>query len=147
MNALVRRAKAEDAEKIISFLHKARLKSEGVAENIEDFFVMEDEYGRVKATIGMESFSAVGLVRSLALTIEATEEDVFQLFQEIFITAKEKGIIDMYLATNKLGAMTFVKLLGFEEIDHGQLPMVLGQSKHVQHILLMENTVFLKKSL
>ena len=88
-----------------------------------------------------------GLLRSLVMTANTSENDLLQLFEEMFLLAKKKEVKDLYLATNKLGAMRFVEVLGFETVDKDQLPMAFSQSEHVKHILTVDNSVFLRRRL
>lgn len=144
METQIRCAIAEDIPRLTSFLERAQISSEGVAETIDSFLIMEDEIGTISATIGIESLGNIGLLRSLVMTANTSEEEVCQLFEQMFLLARDKGMVDIYLATNKLGAMRFVELLGFKTTDKSELPPQLLQSEHVQHILTVDNSVFLK---
>ena len=88
-----------------------------------------------------------GLLRSLVVTASISENDLLSLFREMFLLAKNKEIKDLYLATNKLGAMKFVEVLGFEPVDKDHIPMAFSSSEHVKHILTVDNSVFLKHSI
>ncbi|WP_428910116.1 hypothetical protein [Niallia sp. Krafla_26] len=146
MNSIVRVAKLEDVEVVTGFLEKAKLNSHGIEEMVDSFLIMEDTSG-VKATMGMEMFGVSGLLRSLVMTANTSENDLLQLFEEMFLLARKKEVKDLYLATNKLGAMKFVEVLGFEIVDNDQLPMAFSQSEHVKHILTVDNSVFLRRRL
>ncbi len=145
MNTIVREAKVEDLGLLTSFLEKANVNKNGIVEMIDSFLIMEDEDGKVKATLGMERFGVSGLLRSLVMTADTAEHNLLRLFHEMFLLATNQGVKDLYLATNKLGAMRFVEVLGFETVDKDQLPMAFAQSEHVSHILTVDNSVFLKR--
>ena len=149
MKLTVRIATFEDIDILKAFLEKAKLNTKGINEMIDSFLIMEDEDGQLKATIGMEQFGASGsgLLRSLVVTASTSENDLLYLFKEMFLLAKNKEIKDLYLATNKLGAMKFVEVLGFEPVDKDQIPMAFLSSEHVKHILNVDNSVFLKHSI
>ena len=148
MKLTVRIATFEDIDILKAFLEKAKLNTKGINEMIDSFLIMEDEDGQLKATIGMEQFGASGgLLRSLVVTASTSENDLLYLFKEMFLLAKNKEIKDLYLATNKLGAMKFVEVLGFEPVDKDQIPMAFLSSEHVKHILTVDNSVFLKHSI
>jgi len=143
----IRIATFEDIDILKAFLEKAKLNTKGINEMIDSFLIMEDEDGQLKATIGMEQFGVSGLLRSLVVTARTSENDLLSLFREMFLLAKNKEINDLYLATNKLGAMKFVEVLGFEPVDKDQIPMAFLSSEHVKHILTVDNSVFLKHAI
>jgi N-acetylglutamate synthase-like GNAT family acetyltransferase len=147
MKSTVRAATVADTETLKSYLEKAMLNTKGINEMIDSFLIMEDEVGKIKATIGMEQFGKSGLLRSLVVTSSTSENDLLSLFEEMFLLAKDKEIKDLYLATNKLGAMKFVEVLGFEHVDKDQIPMAFSPSEHVKHILTVDNSVFLKRAI
>ena len=147
MKSIVRIATLKDIEILKAFLEKVKLNTKGINEMIDSFLIMEDDEGQLKATIGMEPFGASGLLRSLVMTASTSESDLLFLFKEMFILAKNKEIKDLYLATNKLGAMKFVEVLGFQPVDKDQIPMAFLSSEHVKHILTVDNSVFLKHSI
>ena len=147
MKLTVRIATLGDIVILKTFLETAQLNTKGINEMIDSFLIMEDEDGQLKATIGMEQFGASGLLRSLVVTESTSENDLLSLFEEMFLLAKNKEIKDLYLATNKLGAMKFVEVLGFEPVDKDQIPMAFLSSEHVKHILTVDNSVFLKHSI
>ena len=147
MKTTVRIATFEDIDILKAFLDKAKLNTKGINEMIDSFLIMEDEEGQLKATIGMEPFGTSGLLRSLVVTATTSENDLLSLFKEMFLLAKNKEIKELYLATNKLGAMKFVELLGFQPVDNDQIPKVFLSSEHVKHILTVDNSVFLKHSI
>jgi N-acetylglutamate synthase-like GNAT family acetyltransferase len=147
MKLTVRIATLGDIVILKTFLETAQLNTKGINEMIDSFLIMEDEDGQLKATIGMEQFGASGLLRSLVVTASTSENDLLSLFEEMFLLAKNKEIKDLYLATNKLGAMKFVEVLGFEPVDKDQIPMAFLSSEHVKHILTVDNSVFLKHSI
>lgn len=147
MKLTIRIATFEDIDILKSFLDKAKLNTKGINEMIDTFLIMEDEEGQMKATIGMEPFGESGLLRSLVVTANTSENDLLYLFKEMFLLAKNKEIKDLYLATNKLGPMKFVGVLGFQPVDKDQIPIAFLSSEHVKHILNVDNSVFLKHSI
>ncbi len=147
MASIIRIAMSGDLDKLTALLEKANLNTNGIGEMLDSFLMMEDEGGGVKATLGMERFGSSGLLRSLVMRADTSENDLLRLFEEMFFIAKGQGVKDLYLATNKLGAMKFVGVLGFQTVDKDQLPMVFTSSEHVKHILTVDNSVFLKRTL
>lgn len=147
MSAVIRCALTDDVDNLITFLERAGLSTEGVAGTIDSFLIMEDDMGDIQATIGIEQFGGVGLLRSLVMTSQTMKNDVYILFEQIFLRAAEKGMSEIFMATNKLGAIKLVELLGFQQIKKSELPLALSEAGHVQHILTVDNSVFLKISL
>jgi N-acetylglutamate synthase-like GNAT family acetyltransferase len=146
MDMVIRRAKAEDLAKLISFLGQAKVETNGVKETIDCFLLIENELEEIMATIGIEPLGQAGLIRSLVMTSQATEQDFHLLFEQIIMLAKEKGIKDLFLATNKVGAVKLIEQMGFQMVDKERLPELLFQSEHVLHILTVDNSIFLKLS-
>ncbi|WP_394238611.1 hypothetical protein [Niallia oryzisoli] len=147
MSAVIRCAITDDVDNLKIFLERAGLSAEGVKGTIDSFLIMEDEIGDIQATIGIEQFGEVGLLRSLVMTSQTMKNDVYILFEQIFLLATEKGMKEIFMATNKIGAVKLVELLGFQQIKKSELPPVLSRAGHVQHILTVDNSVFLKISL
>lgn len=147
MTSIIRTAMPGDLDRLTDFLGKANLNTNGISKMLDSFLLMEDKGGGVKATLGMERYGSSGLLRSLVMRADTSENDLLSLFQEMFIIAKNQDVKDLYLATNKLGAMKFVGVLGFQLVDKDQLPMEFASSEHVKHILNVDNSVFLKRTL
>ncbi|MGD6842275.1 GNAT family N-acetyltransferase [Bacillus infantis] len=143
METMIRCAQKEDENKLAAFLEKANLGTEGIADSINYFLLMEDEELNIKATLGIEPLGSVGLLRSLVLSEKASEKDLLLLVEQILRLARERELESLYMATNKKGAAEFFKLLGFQD-EKSELPEELYRSSHVQHILTVDNFTFLK---
>ena len=146
MDMVIRCAEAEDLLKLISFLGQAKVGTNGVEETLDCFLLIENELAEIMATIGIEPMGDIGLIRSLVMNSQATEQDFHLLFEQIIKLAKEKGIMDLFLATNKAGALNLITQMGFQMVGKEELPEVLFQSEHVLHILTVDNSIFLKLS-
>ena len=143
METIIRCAQAEDIARLELFLEEAGLSKDGVKESIEYFLLMENHLGEIKATLGIEPLGKVGLLRSLAMRPDRTEKDLFLLFEQILILARDRQINTLYLASNKKNSLEIFNLLGFTEEIIESLPVELFQSKHVKHILTVDNSFFL----
>lgn len=143
METIVRCAQAVDKGRLISFLSQANLGIEGVEESIEFFLIMEDENSRIQATLGIEPIGKIGLLRSLAMTTQANENDLFVIFEQMLKLSKEKKLEKLYLATNKSTTLPFFSLLGFKREEFSLLPKELFRSQHVSHILNVDNSTFM----
>jgi N-acetylglutamate synthase-like GNAT family acetyltransferase len=115
MTKIIRQATHEDIYKVIGFLVKAGLSTEGVKSAIDCFLVVEDEEQNLIGTLGIEMRGRTGLLRSLVVTPEFDSEEIFSLFQEIFKLAKEKDLAKLYLITNRRASLNFFEVLGFQQ--------------------------------
>jgi N-acetylglutamate synthase-like GNAT family acetyltransferase len=115
MAKMIRQATHEDIYKVIGFLVKAGLSTEGVKSTIDCFLVVEDEEQNLIGTLGIEMRGRTGLLRSLVVTPEFDSEEIFTLFQEIFKLAKEKELANLYLITNRRASLHFFEVLGFQQ--------------------------------
>lgn len=60
MKEQLKLAEVKDCGRIQSFLTKAGISSEGVAESIHHFVIMEDENDELLATVGFEKMESMG---------------------------------------------------------------------------------------
>lgn len=143
----IRCAKKEDVDKLVTFLNRAQLGTEGVEKSIDYFLLLEDKEGRLHGTLGIEPLGRIGLLRSLVMTEKAGQEALMGMFDQMLKLARKKEFDELYLATNKRASLSFFALLGFVKEETGNLPQELSSSNHVQHILTVDNSVFLKLNL
>lgn len=147
MQAMLRCANKQDVNKLKDFLAEAKLGIDGVSEqSVGYFLLLENESGQIKGTLGIEPFGEAGLLRSLAIAPGMAEKEILMLFNQMLILAKEKDMTTLILATNKEGAVPFFEMLGFERSSREYLPPDLAESIHVQHIVNVDNSIFLKFS-
>lgn len=144
MEALIRYAGIEDVTRLEMFLDKAKLSSDGLNQAVEYFLIMENSFGEIIGTLGIEPLGKIGLLRSFVVTTDATEKDLFILFEQILSLAKERELETLYLATNKKSSLELFQLIGFTEEEMISLPEALYDSEHVKHILTVDNFFFLK---
>ncbi|PWW31167.1 N-acetylglutamate synthase-like GNAT family acetyltransferase [Cytobacillus oceanisediminis] len=144
---VVRCAQLEDMDRLAAFLEAANLSTDGIKDAIEYFLIMENDSGDIKATLGIEPHGEVGLLRSLVMSASASENDLFVLFEQILMLARDRNLNSLYLASNKRNSLDFFRLLGFKQEETEQLPEVLFESDHVKHILTVDNSFFLKLSM
>jgi amino-acid N-acetyltransferase len=147
METIIRCAQTEDMTRLELFLEEAGLSTDGVRASIDYFLVIENQAREMKATLGIEPLGKVGLLRSLAIRPDLTEKDLFLLFEQIFILARDRQLTTLYLASNKKSSLEVFRLIGFTEEIIENLPAELFQSEHVKHILTVDNSFFLKLSI
>ncbi|ASV68005.1 hypothetical protein MKX67_21780 [Cytobacillus sp. FSL W7-1323] len=146
--SIVRVAQKQDENELMKFLTEASVRSEGVADLIDYFLIMEDEEGEIKATIGIEPYDTVGLLRSLVMKSETTvQTDLLYLLQQIFLLAKEKGLSTVYLGSNRKSTLQLFLLMGFQQVDKSELPTFLVEKEHIKNVQSVDNSFFLKYSL
>ncbi|HJV16051.1 MAG TPA: GNAT family N-acetyltransferase [Bacillales bacterium] len=145
MEAVIRRASQNDLFILKEFLTKANLGTNGLTEEmVEYFLLLEDDEGELVGTLGIEPIDERGLLRSLAVASGQAEKDIWLLIEQALQLAKDRGIKELFLATNKTGALPLFELLGFQKVPEKALPQELFQSEHVRHILNVDNSLFLK---
>jgi N-acetylglutamate synthase-like GNAT family acetyltransferase len=148
MQAVIRKADKQDLGNLTEFLTRANLETDGVTdETVEYFLLLEDGDKNIKGSLGMVAFDGFGLLRSLVVSSGQAEREIFILFTQMLQLAKEKGMGNLYLATNKSIALPFFELLGFQRIEHEEIPNEFHSSVHIRHILNVDNSLFLKFSL
>ena len=148
MQSLIRKANKQDLGNLREFLSRANLGTDGLTdETIDYFLLLENEQGALMGTLGMEAFAEFGLLRSLVVSPGQAEKEIFVLFDQMVQLAKEKGMKDLFLATNKSVALPFFGIMGFQKIDRAEIPSEFYQSEHIRHVLNVDNSLFLKFSL
>jgi N-acetylglutamate synthase-like GNAT family acetyltransferase len=145
---MIIRARKQDLERVQAFLSKAQLGTDGLTEETVDYFLLlEDEEGNIRGSLGMEAYKENGLLRSLVVSPGQAEKEIFVLFNQMLKLAQEKGITNLFLATNKSVALPFFEVLGFSRMERENLPKEFYGSEHIRHILNVDNSIFLKFSL
>jgi N-acetylglutamate synthase-like GNAT family acetyltransferase len=145
MEAVIRRANQNDLVILKEFLTKANLGTNGLTEEmVEYFLLLENNEGEIVGSLGIEPFEERGLLRSLAVASGQVEKDIWLLIGQALKLANDRGIKELFLATNKTGALPLFELLGFQKVPVEALPQELYQSEHVCHILNVDNSLFLK---
>jgi N-acetylglutamate synthase-like GNAT family acetyltransferase len=148
MQAVIRKANKQDLESLQAFLSRANLGTEGLNEETVNYFLLlENSDGSIRGSLGMEAFGESGLLRSLVVTPGQADKEIFVLFDQMVLLAKEKGMKSLFLATNKNVALPFFELMGFQRIKREELPTEFHRSKHIRHVLNVDNSIFLKFSL
>ncbi|HEO8419317.1 hypothetical protein [Niallia sp. FSL W8-0635] len=140
---IIRQGETGDVEKIASFLNKAGVTVEGLAEWLEYFLLMETEADQALiGTIGIEPFGKVGLLRSMVLS-DGTVEDILFLIQQALKLAKEKDMDAIYCSVNNQHSIQLFQLLGFQKIDVDEIPQILKESNAVKSVFTVDNSHFM----
>jgi amino-acid N-acetyltransferase len=140
---IIRQGETGDVEKIASFLNKAGVTVEGLAEWLEYFLLMETEADQTLiGTIGIEPFGKVGLLRSMVLS-NGTVEDILFLIQQALKLAKEKDMDAIYCSVNNQHSIQLFQLLGFQKIDGDEIPEVVKESNAVKSVFTVDKSHFM----
>ncbi|TYR80183.1 acetyltransferase [Priestia megaterium] len=127
-------ATMKDYDRIQQFLQKAEISTIGVAENIHHFVVIENDEKEVMATVGFEKEGTAGILRSLVVSPALMKSDILMLFESVVQLAKEHGVYELYLVTNKASSVQFFEMMNFQQINHQDLPLGLKQRSYLQQL-------------
>jgi N-acetylglutamate synthase-like GNAT family acetyltransferase len=139
-------AEEKDLGKLIGFVEKAGVSSEGFESLIDYFVMMENAEHEVVACIGVEPVNEYGLLRSLVVSDKLKQAHILTLFQSIQTLAEQKGIKHLFLVTNKEASVQFLSLLGFEEINQSAIPNQLLTLEHMKGTLEQTIVMIMVKS-
>src|SRR5688572_3906396 len=121
-------ASADDLTDILDLLTQVHLPHDGVAENIETFFVARDESSRLVATIGMERHGNTALLRSAAVTPEYQRSGIgSRLTQHLLQHATNAGVERVVLLTTTASDF-FARHFGFCETERAVFDKELAES-------------------
>ena len=140
----IRSANKEDLPRLEAFLTEAGVGTEGLNESIENFSLMENIEGELKACLGVEPVEKAGLLRSFVVSPQIGQPDLMLLFKRAFLTAKNQELEALYLVTNKMSAVSFFTSLGFEMVNQSDLPEALMEKSHLKKVLTVDNSAIMK---
>ncbi|MDT2044861.1 GNAT family N-acetyltransferase [Priestia flexa] len=138
MKEQLKLAEVKDCGRIQSFLTKAGISSEGVAESIHHFVIMEDENDELLATVGFEKDGEHGLLRSLVVSPSLMRSDILLLFKSIVQLAKKNDVHQLYLVTNKASSVQFFSMMNFQQIHYEELPGGLKHHSYLRNLPSLE---------
>ncbi|HEU4432097.1 MAG TPA: GNAT family N-acetyltransferase, partial [Pyrinomonadaceae bacterium] len=108
-------ASTNDLSEILDLLSAVQLPHEGVAENIDNFFVARDASSRLIATIGMERHGNTALLRSAAVVPQYQGCGIgSQLTTHLLQRATSEGVERVVLLTSTASEF-FARHFGFCE--------------------------------
>lgn len=139
----IRTANADDIEKVIMFLSKAEVSTEGIERIIDHFILMEDKEQNICATLGIERIEKDGLLRSLVISPGVDQANLLALFKSAISLAKHKELKRLYLATNKQASIQFFEMLGFGQVEASELPNHIKNSTHITQLLKKTDPMYM----
>ena len=126
MSTMIREAERSELAEVLALLRTCDLPVDGVEEDLDGFLVARENETLV-ATIGLERYGDVGLLRSLAVRASERERGLgARLVEALTRRARERGINTVYLLTES--AEDFFPRFGFERIPREGLDARLETS-------------------
>ncbi|WP_368658128.1 GNAT family N-acetyltransferase [Metabacillus halosaccharovorans] len=139
-------AEKQDIERLTMFVEKAEISSEGIADLIDYFVLMEKGEKEIVACIGVEPVNNTGLLRSLVVSDKLKQAHIVTLFQSIQTLAEKRGITNLFLVTNKEASVQFLSLMGFQKLKPDLVPSDMLTIDHMRDSLEDPNAKVMIKS-
>jgi amino-acid N-acetyltransferase len=126
----IRSVDERDLSAVEQLLSENQLPIDGVRENFSNFMVAE-EGRRIVGAIGLESFGAVALLRSAAVSKDVRGAGIGrQLVERALETVRHQGIKEVFLLTTN--AEKYFPKFGFAETTRDLVPLALKASAEFQ---------------
>ncbi|WP_226527945.1 GNAT family N-acetyltransferase [Metabacillus niabensis] len=139
-------AENQDIERLTMFVEKAGISSEGIADLIDYFVLMENGDKEIVACIGVEPVKNTGLLRSLVVSDKLKQAHIVTLFQSIQTLAEKRGITNLFLVTNKEASVQFLSFMGFQKLNPDLIPADMLTINHMKDSLEDPNAKVMIKS-
>jgi amino-acid N-acetyltransferase len=125
MSIVVRLAKENDMIAMEQLLDKTKLNKVGIAENLDNFLVVEDLRSEplpsIVGMVGLEIYGDKGILRSLVLRSEGWNSKVgVELIALIISYGWRKGLKEIYLMASS--SRSFFEYWGFVELAWDDVP-------------------------
>ena len=139
-------AKNQDVEPAVKFMERAGM--EVAQEEIESgkFILLKDDVHSIKGMIGIETCGEYGLLRSFLFLPEAHAQ-VPALFETMLAIAREQGVEQVFLVSNKQQAKAFFEALQFTSCHTDEVPDKVKESPVVEKVCTMDNIYFMSRHL
>lgn len=132
MDLVIKPARKEDLDLIVKLLSDNDLPTVDVGESSVELFVGLIN-GEIVSTIGLERFTNIGLLRSLAVRDGYKNRKIGdKLVSQLFDVCVENRIKDLYLLTTTAEEY-FIKY-GFRKVDRTDVPELIKQTKEFKDI-------------
>ena len=139
-------AKNQDIKPAVRFMEQAGM--EVTEEEVENgkFILLKDGEHLIKGMIGLESYGEYGILRSFLFLPEAYAQ-VPALFEAMLAIAREHGVEQVFLVSNKQQARAFFEALQFMPHLREQLPCKVKDSPVVEKVCTMKGVYFMSRHL
>lgn len=142
MEETIRKAESKDIKRLESFLLEANLNTEGVADKIDYYSLLETKSGTLKACIGIEPVNGVGMLRSFVVSQQTTQVQILMLFDRVIRIAEANQLKSLYLATNKESAVSFFNKIGFHVVK--DIPPALYNHPHFEQVTNVDKSIVME---
>lgn len=133
MNLSIREASKKDYSAIVDLLKNSRLPSADLIESCVHLFVGNAEDGDVIASVGLEKYGSVGLLRSLAVNhLYRNQKAGDRLLKHVLAHCHLEGINDLYLLTTT--AEKYFEKYSFVRVNRADVPESVRQTKEFESI-------------
>jgi len=126
---MIRQAEPQDLPAVLALLGEARLPAEGVADHFHSFFV-DDDGGRIVASVGLELHDDVALVRSLALASDSRGTGLGAALLRRALSEAHGREGGVYALTTT--AERYLSRFGFERVPRSSVPPQLLESRELK---------------
>jgi N-acetylglutamate synthase-like GNAT family acetyltransferase len=140
----IRTSTREDQSVIYNFLGQAGLSTEGIEENEESFFLMEDESGVVQAIMGYEQEDKEVLLRSLVVSPTIYSQYMLLFLKSVMLKLSEKLVDNVYLLTKQSVVQDLFLQLGFQQVDELDVSEEVKKMNHYQKTIQNEDILVYK---
>ncbi|WP_163099552.1 GNAT family N-acetyltransferase [Peribacillus alkalitolerans] len=140
---VMRKADSGDRAGLIDFIKEAGLSTDAVHNLSTDYFLLEDVEKKIIATIGIERFGEIGLLRSFVFSPGFTPNKIPAFLQQTLLIAHQNGISRLFLASHHSNSRALFQAIGFESFEKDQLPEDILSSTHVASLNDHENIFFM----
>jgi amino-acid N-acetyltransferase len=138
----LRRASAQDLDKVSELLNDARLPLEGVSDCIDEFIVAESD-GSLIGSVAIERYGEYALLRSAAVSPGYRGKGIGRkLVDAIIARAESQRVKAIYLLTTT--AESYFPEFGFTTVDRSWVPAELTASREFQDACPSSATVMRK---
>lgn len=121
------KCKLEDTDSVIELLKESELPFEDIDEHYDNYIAIKENM-KVIGVVGLETYSGIGLLRSLAVDKLYRNRGLGKrLAYRIEAYAKSVYINELYLLTTT--ADNFFKKIGFEAVERAKLPDDIKNTK------------------
>lgn len=129
MSVNVSKASRADLDELLAILAAVNLPTEGVVDHIDHFWVARDIDNRLVGCAGLEMYSRLGLLRSVAVSPNRQNAGLgSKLTSAILDEAAEAGIEEVVLLTTTARDF-FARRFGFIEADRAEYNERLAASQ------------------
>jgi amino-acid N-acetyltransferase len=126
---MIRQAEPQDLPAVLALLVEARLPTEGVADHFHSFFV-DDDGGRITASVGLELHGDVALLRSLAVAFDLRGTGLGAALLRRALSEAHGRAAGVYALTTT--AERYLSGFGFERVPRSSVPPRLLASRELQ---------------